>query len=342
MVVLFKTCRPAAWLLICLTLAWGLGGCAADPSIDVDDRQTHPMPLEDFVPRTYLIGPGDQLEVLYHIDPGHRVKEYVIDTEDTLRIDFFYYPIMSRTVRVRPDGFITMPRVGDIKAGGKRPRDLAEEVTEIYKPYLARPVATVEVLEFSKKVEELKQAIVTNDRGQSRLVVVRPDGMISLPYINDIHAAGRTADELSKAIDEKYKRYLSMIMTTVAVLQANSNQIYIMGMVEKPNFYTLSGPTTLTQALAIAGGLSSYADHNQIVVITRDKDGRPLSRIINMDDIIGQANIGADLLLRQYDVVYVPRTGLGDFALTMDAIWRILPVSFGYDLGGVDQTFDTN
>ncbi|XOF35369.1 MAG: polysaccharide biosynthesis/export family protein [Candidatus Electrothrix sp. YB6] len=292
--------------------------------------------VEPLIPTDYLIGQGDELEVLYYIDPGSSSSQYHVDTEDTLRIEFYYYPGLNKTVRVRPDGFITLARVGDVKALDMKPEALAAHITELYKPILKKPAVTVEVIEFNVKVENLKAAVRTTTRGQSRQVLVRPDGKISLPYINDIKAKDKTCTELSRAVEKKYRKFVKNISITVAMLEARSNRAYIMGEVNRPNFYELSGPRTLSQLIAEAGGFSSQANTHQIVLIRRGKKGKPTARLIDMDNIIGRGDMTSDPFIRQYDVIFVPRTKLSQAVLVMDSIRDLIPVNFGtsYSLGG--------
>ena len=316
-------------------------GCG-EPNIRMDRSVTHTetsLNAPAFIPASYLIGSGDQLEVLYHIDPGFSVEKYKIDTEDVLRVEFYYYPEMTTTVTVRPDGMVTLPRVGDVLAAGSTPMAFAKRLSGIYGAYLKRPVITVDVTTFNAKVEELKKAITTQDRGQSRLVVVRPDGYISLPYVGDVLATGKTPTQLSSQLVEQYQQYVNSVNVNVTVLDAKSNLVYIMGQVNTPNFYQLMGPTTLSQLIAMASGLTSEANVHDVVLISRDKDGHPTGRLVDLDEVIGQGNIGADIVLKQYDVVFVPRTGIAKAALVADYIWRLIPAQFTgsatYSLGGV-------
>jgi polysaccharide export outer membrane protein len=199
---------------------------------------------------------------------------------------------------------------------------------------------TVEVIGFNAKVEELKKAITTDARGQSRLVVVMPDGKISLPYLQDIPAAGLTAFELSQKLERQYKKFVNSISITAAVLRARSNQAYIMGQVNRPNFYELRSPITLTQLIARAGGFTGEANTHQVVVISRNRNRQPESKIVDMDDIIGKGDMKADQMINQYDVVYVPRTKLAQAALVGASLWRLIPLRFSagasavYSLGG--------
>jgi len=319
------------FIILCLYIV-GCGGKHPyiDPSPEKAD-QTRPM-----IPADYLIGQGDELEILYHIDPTYSAVEYYIDTEDTLRIDFYYYPVMSRTVKVRPDGYITLPKIGEIKATGLKPSDLSSVIAREYLPHISKPAITVEVIGYYQKVEELKKAITTLQRGQSRLVVVSPDGTISLPYLQGVVAAGLTPVELSRKVEKQYQKFISDMNITVAVLGAHSNRVYVMGQVERSSYYELQGPVTLSQIISIAGGFSREANIHQVVVVSRGSDGNPKAATFDMDNIIDDDDPTADPLIKQYDVIFVPRTRLAEAALVGESLWRLIPLSFtgSYSLGG--------
>jgi len=310
-------------------------GCG-EPKIDIPSKAISFKNIPKFIPASYRIGRGDELEILYYNNPDYVQVDYIIDAEDTLRINFYYYPVLSKTMRVRPDGFITLPRIGDVKVLGMRPRDLSAMLEKRYAPYLSRPNVTVEVTQFNVRLNKIKEAVTTTTRGQSKKVTVTPDGKIALPFIKkDISVLGLTTFELAREL-EKMLRFAKGISITVALLRARSNRVYIMGQVKAPNYYELMGPTTLTQLIATARGFTTHANTHQVVHITRSKSGKPLATVIDMDDIIGKGNLSNDPYLKQYDVIFVSRTTISQAALAGEAIWRIIPVGFtgsvGYDI----------
>ncbi|MCI5222006.1 MAG: hypothetical protein D3924_04880 [Candidatus Electrothrix sp. AR4] len=308
-----------------------------DPAIDAQHVNFSKPNIEPMIPSDYLVGIGDELEIMYYINPGSALSEYLIDTEDTLLIQFDYYPKLNKTTKVRPDGFITLQRVGDIKAAGEMPRVLAANITKSFEPFLTRPSATVEVTDFNVKVKNLKDAVTTTVRGESKQVVVRPDGKISLPYINDVRVKDLTCKEVSQVLEEEYRKFVRNLSLTTAMLTAHSNRAYIMGEVRWPKFYELPGPITLSQLVATAGGFSENANTHQIVLIRRAKDGHPDARLIDMNNIIGRGDMSSDPIIKQYDVIFVPRTKLAQAALTMNSmsfIWNLIPARFSYSLGG--------
>jgi protein involved in polysaccharide export with SLBB domain len=314
--------------LLCCLCFYGCG--TTDVTIDKEtiyQNQTAP-----FIPSTYLIGPGDELRVLLYYGQYKSSQKYIINIEDVLRIEFYHYPDLTREVRVRPDGFITLPLVGEVKAAGKTSNQLTADLVHLYKPHLKLPNITVDVVSFNVKLNELNSTLTTELKGKYRLLTVRPDGMVSFPYIGEMKVYGLTPPEFAKELETKLSKYIENVDASVEVLQATSNLIYVMGAVQKANYYNLVGPTTLTQGIAMAGGFTGEANTHQVVLITRDKAEHPKANVLDMDNILGKGDIGADVLLKQYDVIFVPRTKMAQAALVGDSIWRLIPVRFGAGL----------
>jgi len=311
-----------------------ISGCSSKSSSVLDQNQkkiedtAENKTVEDInfiAPTDYIIGPTDGLEVLYHTD--YNINEYIIDTEDKLQVNFQYYPDLNRTVKVRPDGFITLARIGEVKAAGERPLQLAENISKLYSAELLRPAITVEVLEFDSKISRLRDVVRASFLGQFKYALVRPDGKISLPYLKeDVLAAGKTALALSKELKLLYSKFINNVDVTVSVSEAKSYQTCIIGDVRNAGCYTLSGANTLLQAVSRAGGFTNEANLRQILIIRRDKKGHPTTIISNAEDIIYKKNI--DAVIQQYDVIYVPRSWLSEASLKAKTIWQLIPVLF--------------
>jgi polysaccharide export outer membrane protein len=136
-------------------------------------------------------------------------------------------------------------------------------------------------------------------------VVVRPDGKISLPLVNDVVAAGFTPELLRRQIAERMKRFVQAPEVTVVVKQVNNNRAFITGQVLRPGPYVLSGPTTVMQLLALAGGFSEFADRKHVVIM-RLENGGQRSMTFNYDDIIRKQDLSQNIVLKAGDTVVVP------------------------------------
>jgi polysaccharide export outer membrane protein len=93
-------------------------------------------------------------------------------------------------------------------------------------------------------------------------------------------------------------------VVSVTVKQINSRKIYVIGMVAKPGPYNTTGPLTVLQLIALAGGLQEFADEKNIVVI-RNEAGNTLSYKVNYADLSKGKNLGQNIELRPGDTVIV-------------------------------------
>jgi len=143
------------------------------------------------------------------------------------------------------------------------------------------------------------------DKDMSADVVVRPDGMITLPLLNEMQAAGLTPEQLRSRLTEAASRYVEDPTASVVVKEIHSRNVYITGNVAKPATYPLAGDMTILQLIALAGGLQDYADAKHIVVI-RTEDGRPQYLNFNYKEVLQQKNPAQIILLKPGDTVVVP------------------------------------
>jgi polysaccharide export outer membrane protein len=143
------------------------------------------------------------------------------------------------------------------------------------------------------------------DKDLSAEVVVLPDGNINLPLLNVMKAAGLTPDQLRRRVVEEARSFVEDPDATVAVKQVNSRKVFITGEVQKPGVYPLTGPTTVVQLIATAGGLTSYAKLTDILVM-RTENGQPVPYRVNYKQILELKNLGQNLELKPRDTVIVP------------------------------------
>jgi polysaccharide biosynthesis/export protein len=144
------------------------------------------------------------------------------------------------------------------------------------------------------------------DKDLSADVIVRPDGKISLPLLNEIQAAGLTPDQLREKVTQDAKRYVEDPQATVVVRQINSRKVFITGEVGKPGSYLLTTPTTVLQLISTAGGLKEYANGKKIVVM-RTENGRQVTFAFNYKDVAHGKNLTQNIELKPGDTVIVPQ-----------------------------------
>jgi polysaccharide biosynthesis/export protein len=104
-------------------------------------------------------------------------------------------------------------------------------------------------------------------------LLVRPDGMISMPLLGDIKASGKTPMALADEIATKLKKYIQDPNVTVVLGQMNSKRVYLMGEIGKTGPIEMTPGMTLLEAIATAGGLGPYANAKKIYIL-RNEDGK--------------------------------------------------------------------
>ena len=136
-------------------------------------------------------------------------------------------------------------------------------------------------------------------------VTVRPDGRITLPVIGELVAAGVRPDELQKQILELAGKYINDPNVAVVVRTINSRKIFVTGRVADPGTFDLRSTMTVMQAIAIAGGLTEYANGKSITIL-RKTNGRTEVLKFNYRDVARGRNLEQDVVLRPGDTVVVP------------------------------------
>jgi polysaccharide export outer membrane protein len=185
-----------------------------------------------------------------------------------------------------------------LSACAEIPREALEEVN--------RPLAK----EFFLGPEDVVEVTVWRNQDLSRTVVVRPDGMISLPLIGDVQASGLTAAQVSERISKRLSEFKENPSVSVSVKEINSYFIYVVGEVVRPGKYPLKSYATVLQAISLAGGFTQYASKNKMAVIRSAKnstgDDRQVRIPVRYDDLVmGKGEVGNFRLLTG-DTIVVP------------------------------------
>ncbi len=136
-------------------------------------------------------------------------------------------------------------------------------------------------------------------------VLVRIDGKISFPLLDDIQAMGRTPIELKKEIENGLKRYVEAPVVTVVIKNPGSQKFYILGEVMQTGEYNLYKNLTILQAFAIAGGFTEWASKDEIILF-RNEGGRENIIRVDYKDIIKGEGFKQNIQLRVNDTIIVP------------------------------------
>jgi polysaccharide export outer membrane protein len=172
--------------------------------------------------------------------------------------------------------------------------------------------------------------------------VVRPDGMISTALAEDIPAYNHTPAEISADLRQHYRAVLSDPKIAVIVHTFAPNRIYVAGEVTNPGEFITVGPNlTVSQAIARAGGVKLSAARGDVFVLRRGPDDKPEALSVDYLDVISGKHPEGDVRLAQYDVVYVPRTGIYEaWTFWNQFVQQFVPVSWGFSYN-VNSTVTT-
>jgi polysaccharide export outer membrane protein len=154
------------------------------------------------------------------------------------------------------------------------------------------------------KGDVLRVFIWRNEQLQGQ-VVVRPDGKISLPLLQDLQAEGLTGLELQKEITRRFSEHLTNPRVTVIVNQINSYKVSVLGKVASPGVYPITGDTTFVEAISMAGGFTEWANRRKITVITH-QEGKKKKITINYKKIASGKDPNQNIILKRGDTIIVP------------------------------------
>ena len=143
------------------------------------------------------------------------------------------------------------------------------------------------------------------DQEMSGDVTVRPDGMITLPLIRDVQAAGLKPDQLADRIQQAAREFIAQPSVTVVLRQMNSRKVFITGEVTHPGAYPLASSMTVMQLIAIAGGLTEFAEPKNISIM-RVQGSETTIFDFNYKDVAKGKKREQNIVLKPGDTVVVP------------------------------------
>lgn len=152
--------------------------------------------------------------------------------------------------------------------------------------------------------EDILDVQVWKNTDLSRVVPVRPDGMISLPLVNDIQAAGLTPVELRQQITQRLSEFIPSPEVSVIVREVHSVKVAVLGNVKMPGHYEVNSPSTVLELIARAQGLTEFADRGRIVVLRQN--GTSTARIPFNYRKVSQDSDQDNFYVRPGDIIVVP------------------------------------
>ena len=198
----------------------------------------------------------------------------------------------------------TMETTKSGTAGGVRSPALTGERRPLYR------VTTSDVLELS----------FTFSPEYNQTITVQPDGFVVLKDLGTMYAEGTTLPQLQEAIRTAYSQLLNDPLLTIVLKDFDKPYFIAAGEVTRPGKYDLRGDTTVTEAVAMAGGFNTQARHSQVVLFRRMSDELVETRLIDVKRMMSARSLNEDLHLKPGDLVFVPQN-------TISKLRKFLPGS---------------
>jgi len=292
------------------------------------------------------------LTARYYEFLGYSMEKYTLGVGDTITIKFLYNSNLNDEVKIRPDGKISLHLIGEVKAAGVTLAELDTLITPKYYNILGYSMET-----YTLGVGDIISVKLLYNNELNDEIKIRPDGKISLALIGEIKAAGLTPAQMEFMLTDKYSKQLDsqeMPKVTVNVKisklpeltvnvkdfrlpelavtlkEAASQAIYIAGEVFQPGMITIRGTLRALEAMIRAGGARDTAELDSVILIRYNGTQKPDVYSISLNKVISGKS--PDVILKPYDIVYVPKTFITQLDLFMQHIYRILPVSVVFSL----------
>ncbi len=289
---------------------------------------------------------NDTLDFVYMITRRADGTPYQFYPGDTISITASGDPSLNQpSLLVLSDGTVSLPLIGTVVVAGKTVQHLTDELNYRFREEgnVRDPRVVVQVIRGDTPQEELRQAIVANfgQNGQSRQVVVSPDGTIQLPLIGPVPALGLTLEEMAREVNARYSMYMRGITVNPILVQRAEHAVYVLGQVNQPGRIVMNGPTSVMQAIAQAGGWQNGSNLRQIIVFRRDANWQLVATKIDLRGALnGRRPYPADeIWLSDSDIVLIPKSPIQRFSEGVDlylarSLYSIFPaqgVTFNFD-----------
>jgi len=159
---------------------------------------------------------------------------------------------------------------------------------------------------------------LTPDLNQT--VTIQPDGYITLQGVGDLHVEGQTIPDVTESIRLAYAKTLHNPIITVRLMEFEKPYFIVGGEVGHPGKFDLRGDTTMTQAVAIAGGFTETSKHSQVWLFRRVSNDWVETQQLDLKKMLKNGNLREDAHLRPGDMLYVPKN-------TLSKMKRFIPVA---------------
>jgi polysaccharide export outer membrane protein len=153
--------------------------------------------------------------------------------------------------------------------------------------------------------EDLLEIYVWKEKDLQREVLVRPDGWITFPLVGNVNAKGKTAQQLQDEIATRLRKYIPDPNVSISVKKVAGYKIFVIGKVGKPGEFVVGRFIDVLQALTLAGGLTPFADEDNIRIL-RKENGKETVLQFDYSDVRKGRRLEQNIMLKSGDVIIVP------------------------------------
>ena len=272
--------------------------------------------------------------------------EYILGPGDVLEITLREVELTTELATVRPDSNISFGLVENVRAGGKTLAELDQDLTAAVGSFIKNPKIDVQVSQYNSKIVSLLGAIESistseQQTGQGQYPLTKKTTVLDLI----LQAGGTTQDaQLNKVqLIRRGETYTLNLQTALSgdqshnvILQAEdiirvlgsgqlNKRVVVVGEVLNGGVYLLTEDATLLDAMGRAGGMAPMALRDDVRVIRSTRAGAKMFAV-NFDRITNDLDLRQNVVLENNDIVFVPRSFIGDIAQTLDRIGPLLNI----------------
>jgi polysaccharide export outer membrane protein len=262
----------------------------------------------------YFLRVDDQVSFVFRLNGKPMSTPYRLNVGDVIRITSLTMPTLSVDTPIQPDGTIVLPQIGPVTAAGKSIEVLRRELDQQYVRVLKEKEPSISVIPVSlnKTVEELRTAITNRTQisaGQSFAARISPNGTVQLPALGSVPAQGLSLAELRNEVEARYADLVPGVEVTPVLVERAPRSVYVLGEVAKPGKFPLDAPTTVIQAIALAGSWNIGGNLKQVIIFRRDDCWRLMATRVNVRPALYNSRKleADDIWLRDSDIVIVPK-----------------------------------
>jgi polysaccharide biosynthesis/export protein len=263
---------------------------------------------------TYRLRVDDVLDFVFRVTRNEISGPYEINVGDELVIESAGEQDLRRNVVVLPDGTISLPFLGQVRAAHLSVPQLRQVLEDRFKEYIKLPEITVTAVKVDTKVEDLRFTVGGRSGfgGQVRSGRVTPEGTIQLPAVGSVPAQGLTLDVFRAELAARFAEKMQGVEVMPVLTARAPRFVYVLGEVKLPGRYPLDAPTTVMQAISMAGSWNVGAHIEHIVVFRRAEDWRLIATVLDLRAaLLGRRpSPASEIWVSDADLIIVPKSNI--------------------------------